>query len=207
MFRERDDRYLGIKKIDINVSGQMRLPQHTLSFFDRIDSEGYYAMFAEEMRHMGLRTIKVAERTANEHDHAVEINATIRRQGYNLIDWCKASDSGEYLVLTEQILIVQNMKDKFKYGILANNNQVAEGKFLFDRICLLPGFDYSDFPFALLNARDVVDVRTGDLVAQTGALLNYAPVCHLQGTDSLLTQLDGLTRLMKLDTRSDRLTD
>ena len=56
-----------------------------------------------------------------------------------------------------------------------------------DRVVPLPGFDFDAFPFVLVNDRDIMDVKAGNLVDNCDQLAGLSHLCSLKDSQLMIS--------------------
>ena len=95
-------------------------------------------------------------------------------------------------------MYIQSLKERIQYGVLMNNYVHKNGSQALDRIVPLPGFDFEEFPYILVNNGDVMDLKTGDIIFKLSELKTQFAFWPIDKSDLLLTYKDDVLNIQKL---------
>ena len=76
-----------------------------------------------------------------------------------------------------------------------NNYKLKSGNMAIDRLVPLPGFDYDELPYMMVNREDVMDLHTGDIIVKLSNLKEHYPFGPIDKTDLLLTYKDDILHI------------
>ena len=99
----------------------------------------------------------------------------------------------QVVYLTSEVIAIQHMKERIQFGVLMNNYQISKNRMALDRIVPLPGFNFEQHPYVLVNKADVMDLSTGDLVSKISygvggfASSRHEALGSITGTQILMT--------------------
>ena len=92
------------------------------------------------------------------------------------------------------------MKERIQFGVLLNNYRLkgGTGNLALDRLVPMPGFNYNEYPYVLVNRHDIIDLSTGDIVFKLGGLNSHDPFGAIENTDFLLTYKNDVLHIQKV---------